>query len=134
MKERKKHMEQKVDIPEFLSEKLDKQYGKDLAKEIIKGYIYKRPVTFRVNTLKTTKEQVQQTLEDSNITYANVIWYENAFIIENAQKEQIMELSLYKNGEIYLQSLSSMLPPIILNPKQNTDILDMAAAPRRKNN
>ena len=123
-------MEQEANIPEFLSEKLDKQYGKDLAKEIIKGYTYKRPVTFRVNTLKTTKEQVQQTLEDSNITYANVIW----FIIENAQKEQIMELSLYKNGEIYLQSLSSMLPPIILNPKQNTDILDMAAAPRRKNN
>lgn len=127
-------MEQEANIPDFLNEKLDKQYGKDLAKEIIQGYTYKRPVTFRVNTLKTTKEQIKQTLEDSNITYANVIWYENAFIIENAQKEQIMELSLYKNGEIYLQSLSSMLPPIILNPKENTDILDMAAAPRRKNN
>ncbi len=127
-------METDVNIPEFLNEKLEKQYGKELAKEIIQGYIYKRPVTFRVNTLKTTKEQVQQTLENSNITYSNIDWYEDAFMIENAKKEEIQELSIYKNGEIYLQSLSSMLPPIILNPKGNIDILDMAAAPRRKNN
>ena len=31
-----------------------------------------------------------------------------------------------------LQSLSSMLPPIILNPQANNDILDMAAAPGGK--
>ena len=127
-------METDANIPEFLSEKLEKQYGKELTKEIVHGYTYKRPVTFRVNTLKTTKEQVQQTLENSNITYSNIDWYKDAFIIENAKKEEIQELSLYKNGEIYLQSPSSMLPPIILNPKENTDILDMAAAPRRKNN
>lgn len=127
-------MEQEANIPEFLNEKLEKQYGKELTKQIIQGYTYKRPVTFRVNTLKTTKEQVVQTLENNNIIYSNITWYENAFILENTQKEQIMELSLYKNGEIYLQSLPSMLPPIILNPKENIDILDMAAAPRRKNN
>ena len=31
-----------------------------------------------------------------------------------------------------MQSLSSMLPPIILEPKENTDILDMTAAPGGK--
>ena len=31
-----------------------------------------------------------------------------------------------------MQSLSSMLPPIILKPKENNDILDMAAAPGGK--
>lgn len=41
-------------------------------------------------------------------------------------------MEIYKNGEIYLQSLSSMLPPIILDPKEGTDILDMAAAPGEK--
>ena len=39
---------------------------------------------------------------------------------------------MYKNGEIYLQSLSSMLPPIILKPQEGADILDMAAAPGGK--
>ena len=46
----------------------------------------------------------------------------------------IKELEIYKQGKIYLQSLSSMLPPLVLNPKPQENILDMAAAPRRKNN
>ena len=39
---------------------------------------------------------------------------------------------MYNNGEIYMQSLSSMLPPVILEPKEGKDILDMAAAPGGK--
>ena len=41
-------------IPEFLKNKLIKQYGEDVFKEILKGYMEKRVVTLRVNTLKTT--------------------------------------------------------------------------------
>ena len=41
-------------------------------------------------------------------------------------------MDIYTNGEIYMQSLSSMLPPIILEPKEDADILDMAAAPGGK--
>ena len=41
-------------------------------------------------------------------------------------------MDIYENGEIYFQSLSSMLPPIILNPKEGENILDMAAAPGGK--
>ena len=39
---------------------------------------------------------------------------------------------MYKNGEIYLQSLSSMLPPLILEPREKENILDMTAAPGGK--
>ena len=45
---------------------------------------------------------------------------------------KIDELNIYKSGEIYVQSLSSMLPPIVLDPKEGNDILDMAAAPGGK--
>lgn len=41
-------------------------------------------------------------------------------------------MDIYQDGKIYMQSLSSMLPPIILEPKEKTDILDMAAAPGGK--
>ena len=39
---------------------------------------------------------------------------------------------MYENGEIYMQSLSSMLPPIVLEPKEKENILDMTAAPGGK--
>lgn len=119
-------------IPQFLIEILDKQYGKDLTEEIIKGYSVRRKVTFRVNTLKTTIENIEQVLKDEGIETSKVNWSDNAFIVENASEKELEELDVYKNGEIYLQSLSSMLPPIILEPKEGIDILDMAAAPGGK--
>ena len=39
---------------------------------------------------------------------------------------------MYENGEIYMQSLSSMLPPIVLEPREKENILDMTAAPGGK--
>lgn len=38
-------------------------------------------------------------------------------IIEGAREPEIQELPIYKEGGIYLQSLSSMLPPLFLGPK-----------------
>ena len=119
-------------IPQFLIEMLNKQYGENIINKIIDGFNQNRPVTFRVNTLKTTTNAVCQELDKFNIQYEKVPWSNEALIIKNVQEKQIQELDIYKNGEIYLQSLSSMLPPIILNPKPNTDILDMAAAPGGK--
>ena len=105
-------------IPEFLIEKLKNQYGKDLVKEIIEGYKKQRKVTFRVNTLKTTIEEIEKELNGKNIKYKKVPYYKEAFIIENIRENEIEKLDCYKNGEIYMQSLSSMLPPIILEPKE----------------
>ena len=59
-------------------------------------------------------------------------WSNEALIIKNTSKSEIEKLEMFEKGEIYLQSFSSMLPPIILAPKQGEDILDMAAAPGGK--
>lgn len=118
------------DIPQFLLEILNKQYGEDLTTKIVDGFSRKRKLTFRANTLKTTTENVEEVLKENNIEFEKVKFSKEAFIINNVEKSKIEELEIYKNGQIYLQSLSSMLPPIVLNPKENVDILDMAAAPR----
>lgn len=119
-------------LPNFLIDMLRKQYAEEIVNNIIDGYSKKRKTTFRVNTLKTNTENVIKILEQKNISYEKVLWSNEAFIIENANEKNIEQLEIYKNGEIYMQSLSSMLPPIVLEPKQNADILDMAAAPGGK--
>lgn len=119
-------------IPEFLQEMLDAQYGDEITKKILEGYSKKRPVTFRVNTLKADIEAVEEQLEKNNMKYEKVKWNREAFVLKEIQEKDIENLEIYKEGKIYLQSLSSMLPPIILEPKENTDILDMAAAPGGK--
>lgn len=119
-------------IPEFLIEMLNQQYGEEITSKILEGYSQKRKVTFRVNTLKTSIEKVEEVLKNNNIEFEKVSWSDVAYIVKNVREDTLKELEVYKNGEIYLQSLSSMLSPIVLEPKENTDILDMCAAPGGK--
>lgn len=119
-------------VPEFLIEMLNQQYGEKITSKILEGYSQKRMVTFRVNTLKTSIEKVEEVLKNNNIEFKKVSWSDVAYIVKNVREDTLKELEIYKNGEIYLQSLSSMLPPIVLEPKENTDILDMCAAPGGK--
>ncbi len=119
-------------IPDFLLQKLIKQYGEEITSQIIAGYSTKRKVTLRINTLKTEVDKIKEILENSNIKFKEVSWSKEALIIENIDEYQIQKLPIYTNGEIYLQSLSSMLPAIILNPQAGENILDMTAAPGGK--
>ena len=95
------------------------------------GMMEKRVVSLRINSLKTTVSEIKQALDLEKISYEEVSWYDHALIVY--EKESVIEkLAIYQLGKIYLQSLSSMIPPLILNPKPHTDILDMAAAPGGK--
>ena len=55
-------------VPALLMEKLRSQYGPDLTEEIIAGFV-RRPVTLRVNTIKSTPEAVGEALSRAGIAY-----------------------------------------------------------------
>ena len=121
-----------MQIPQFLKEKIEKEYGLEILNKIETGLIEEKPVTLRVNTIKSNAEKVKIELEKNNIEYEIVEWNKLAFIIKNVKEEEIRKLDIYNNGEIYLQSLSSMIPAIIIDPKERENILDMTAAPGGK--
>ncbi len=119
-------------IPNFLYERLLNQYGEKLTESILKGYSAKRYVTLRINTLKSNTNKIKKILNSSNIKYKEIEWSREALILDEIDEAEIRKLSIYENGEIYLQSLSSMLPAIVLDPKPDENILDMASAPGGK--
>lgn len=121
-----------VEIPKFLKEMLEGQYGEQETEKILQGYQTKRNTTFRVNTLKSGVEEIETVLKDKKIEYETVVWSKEAFILKNVEEKEIRNWEIYQEGKIYLQSLSSMLPPIVLQPKEGEDILDMTAAPGGK--
>ena len=118
-------------VPALLLERLNAQYGPDLAAEIVAGFV-RRPVTLRVNPLKSTREAVCAVLDHAGIAYDAVPWYEDAFILRDVREEAVQALPEYEAGYMYLQSLSSMMPPLVVAPAKNESILDMAAAPGGK--
>lgn len=118
-------------IPQFLKEMLVNQYGQETTEKIIKGYV-KKVVTIRINTIKTDKQEIIDKLKNAQIEFDEIEYNNNALIIRNKNEEDLRKLDVYENGEIYMQSLSSMLPPIVLEPKEKENILDMTAAPGGK--
>ncbi len=117
---------------DFLKNTLETQYAKTQVNSILEGLTKSRKTTIRVNTIKTSMTEIKEILEKEEISFKEVPWNDFALIIENADESRIRKLQIYNNGEIYMQSLSSMIPPIVLNPQANESILDMAAAPGGK--
>ena len=120
-------------IPDFLINKINDQYSKEEVEQILYGLKQEKKTTFRVNQIKSNMQEIESILKNNNIKFETNNYLKDAFILENGYEKQIRELDIYKKGKIYLQSLSSMIPIIVLEPNEKENILDMCAAPRRKN-
>ena len=120
-----------MELPAFFLSSIRAQYGGE-ADRIVSGMQQRRCVSLRANRLKTTPEAVAAVLAEAGIAYQRLPWSPDAFLLPQASESDVWRLPAYEEGAVYLQSLSSMLPPIALAPQPGMDILDMAAAPGGK--
>jgi len=119
-------------VPAYLAQLLCAQYGEETAERIAQGYAVQRAVTLRANPLKASAAEVREALAAQGIETSPVSWYGDAMIVKNVREDALTKLDLYECGAIYLQSLSSMIPPLLLGAKPGENVLDMAAAPGGK--
>lgn len=117
---------------EFLLEKLKTTYDESKINEIIKGLSLTKKTSFRVNTIKSSVEEVERVLNESGIPYEKFKGIDYVFLLVPNSEDLLSKLDIYKDGKIYIQSISSMLPVYVLDPKENENILDMCAAPGGK--
>ena len=125
-------LEVKRKLPNTFVDKLYENYTPLTVDKILAGMSGERNTTLRVNNIKSDIQKVMNELKENGIKFDRVQWYKDALIIKNAKEKQIQDLEIYGNGEIYLQSLSSMIPPLVLNPKPYEKVLDLTAAPGSK--
>ncbi|MEK6943431.1 MAG: NOL1/NOP2/sun family putative RNA methylase [Nanoarchaeota archaeon] len=89
--------------------------------------------SIRVNTLKMPIEELKKRLEDK-WKLEQIPWCEEGFWIEHHKKERrdIGNLPEHSLGYFYIQEAASMIPPLVLDPKPNDVVLDIAASPGSK--
>jgi NOL1/NOP2/sun family putative RNA methylase len=92
----------------------------------------KRRTTLRANTLKTNAAEVQRFFHGRAVKHGRVRWCRDAFVLAELRERDAQGWELYESGKIYLQSLSSMIPALVLDPRPGERVLDMAAAPGSK--
>ena len=119
-------------LPQDFVENLYNMFSPGVVDNIFRGIAEKRLTTLRVNTLKYDIQSLMRYFKEVNIKFERVLWYPDALVIKNANEKDIQKLEIYQKGYIYLQSLSSMVPPLVLNPKPGEKVLDLTAAPGSK--
>lgn len=125
-------LELKKRLPKDFIDNLYETYSPLTVDKILSGMLGERNTTLRANNIKTTIQELMRNLKENNIKFERVEWYKDALVIKNAKEKQIQSLEAYQKGLLYLQSLSSMIPPIILNPKPGEKVLDLTSAPGSK--
>lgn len=124
--------QQRIRLPQNLIQRLSEILPYNRLEATIHVFSNKRPTTIRANTLKISGADLRRQLLELGIKADTVFWNRDAFIIGNRTLRDIESLDLYKKGFLYVQTLSSMIPAMILDPKPGEKILDMAAAPGSK--
>lgn len=114
---------------EELRKLIEKEYPNDV-NSIMDGLKERRKTSFRLNRLKSNKEEIDKYLLENNIKFSNPDFFEDAYILSD--KLDLTETTLFKEAKIYLQSLSSQIPPLFLDLNTSHEILDMCAAPGGK--
>ena len=122
----------KKKLPQDFVTELYEQYTPLTVDKILTGMLGNKYTTLRANTIMCNIRDLMSYLKQNNIKFERVGWYNDALIIKNANEKQIQKLDIYDKGYLYLQSLSSMIPPIVLNPKPGEKVLDLTAAPGSK--
>lgn len=120
----------KYSFPKNMVEKWVKQFGKDEIEDVLLWNNAEAPLQIRTNTLKISRDELIQILDKKNMSPKKCKIAEQG--IEIGNPENIDSLDEYNNGLFSVQSESSMLVGQVLNPKENSLIIDVCAAPGGK--
>ncbi len=89
--------------------------------------------SIRVNTLKASVNEVRDRLSSSWLLEP-VPWCEHGFWIsyKDSKRFDVGNVPEHQLGYVYVQDAASMIPPVVLNPRECDLVLDLCAAPGSK--
>lgn len=114
--------------PKWLVDMLFDQYG-DEAKKIIENNNKVPSTTVRINTLKTTAEDIEKDLREKGISVEKT---ECENVLKIAGFGDISKLVEYTEGYITPQGLSSYMAASLVNPQKGELVMDLCSAPGGK--
>ncbi|MDU5323682.1 MAG: 16S rRNA (cytosine(967)-C(5))-methyltransferase RsmB, partial [Peptoniphilus harei] len=115
--------------PRFYTEYFYDKYGEEFTKKLLKANNEKPPFTIRVNTLKINRDELIKNLTESGFDIEETT-YVNALNVLNPNG--IIDTEFFEKGYFYVQDLGSILVSTFLNPRKDSKVLDLCAAPGGK--
>ncbi|MBS6534473.1 16S rRNA (cytosine(967)-C(5))-methyltransferase RsmB [Peptoniphilus harei] len=115
--------------PRFYTEYFYENYGEEFTKKLLKANNEKAPFTIRVNSFKTNRDDLIKNLSQLGFEIEETT-YDKALNILNPNG--IIDTEYFEKGQFYVQDLGSILVSSFLNPRKDSKVLDLCAAPGGK--
>jgi len=120
----------KYSCPKWLVKVLRGQYGEKLCEDILKSSLGRPPIYARVNTTKTTVDNLCKMLEEEEIEAKPFSFINNC--IELKGTGAIENLKSFKEGLFHIQDGASQLCCLMSGAEKNNTVIDVCAAPGGK--
>lgn len=130
-KEPVKALSVQYSVPEWLVEKVLKDYGIENTKNMfVSLYENVGATTIRVNNSRLSTEECVKLLEKEGVHVEKSAYVENA--LEISGYDSLGFLETFEKGYFQVQDVSSMLAGLAAAPKQGDTVIDICAAPGGK--
>lgn len=116
--------------PKWLIELWQKAYGSDCTLGILSGLSGRPPLTIRVNTLKTNREELIKELEASGVKARPVQALADALELEHTGS--LEQIPAFGHGLFHVQDVASQLCCSVLKPQPGQRMADVCSAPGGK--
>ena len=120
----------KYSMPEWIVELLTDQYGEELGETILESFLKVRPVTIRTNLSRISAEELKIKLEEEGVRVEPTPYLPYTFYIYDYN--YLGKIRAFREGLFTVQDLSSMMPVLVADIREDDLILDMCAAPGGK--
>lgn len=124
-----KRLSVKYSFPQWMVKYFSDSYGMEFTKKYLASANETPPLTIRANTLKTTVNELKDSLTDKGFDVDEGKNSKNALIIKGSR---LLETEEFKNGEFSVQDESSMVAIETLSPKPGDCLIDLCSAPGGK--
>lgn len=114
--------------PQWLIAYLLKDYDYSTLRSILETFALVKPEAIRINTLKTTKAEVIEILNQEAYEYSSSPLVANGLLLQKS----LLHHDLFKSGKITIQDIASQMVSEIIDPIPEANILDLCSAPGGK--
>ncbi len=120
----------KYSCPQWLIDMWQDAYGKNNSEKILDSSLGDVPVYIRVNTTKTSADELISALAEEDVVAEKVACIDNALMLK--KQGSIENLNAFRKGLFHVQDISSQFCCKALDAVEGDNILDICSAPGGK--
>lgn len=117
-------------MPQWILNQWLTQYDKDTVESMLQAFQTEKPTVIRCNLNQISVAELKQKLEQEGVKVQEHTYL--PYALQISKYDYLADLQSFRDGDFYVQDISSMLVAHLAKPQQGDKVIDVCAAPGGK--